>query len=101
MKEIKAWLSDAGNIYTSAAACAHADGLVKCKNCNTDGLEKYEHRTPYPSGLPDSGWVDDTIEIKLRTCKRCHGLSYIKINIEDDPDYQTYIKLKDKFKDLK
>lgn len=101
MKKIEAWLSNNNVIYTNKEDCANADGLVKCKKCNSTGLEKYEHITPYPSGLPDSGWVDDTVEIKTRTCSRCDGIGYVKNNIEDDPEFQQYLKLKHKFEESK
>ena len=101
MKEIKAWISNKDTIYLTKEACAAEDKLVVCKNCKSSGLEKYEHRTPYPSGLPDSGWVDDTIEIRERTCRRCKGLGYVDVNPEDDEEYQEFLRLKEKYKDLK
>lgn len=101
MKEVKAWVSHKGNIHTNKMLCASEDNLVVCKICKSTGLEKYEHRIPYPSGLPDSGWVDDTIEIRERTCSRCKGLGYVEINPEDDEEYQMFLKLREKYKDLK
>lgn len=97
MREIKAWISNSNKLYTSREECAEEDGLVPCKLCNSRGLEKYEHIIPYPSGLPDSGWVPDKIEIRERTCTRCAGLGYVKTNPEDDIEYQQYLKLKNKY----
>lgn len=99
MRKIEAWISNKNQLFMNKEDCAAEDGLVKCKNCNSKGLEKYEHITPYPSGLPDSGWVDDTIEIKERTCSRCFGVGYVTYNKEDDPEYQEYLKLKCKFEE--
>lgn len=101
MKEVKAWISNKGNVYTNRVLCAREDKLVVCKLCNSTGLEKYEHVIPYPSGLPDSGWVDDTIEIRERTCTRCKGLGYVECNIEDDTEYQEFLRLREKYKDIK
>lgn len=95
MREIKAWISNTNTLYMTREDCAAEDGLVKCKLCDSSGLEKYEHIIPYPSGLPDSGWVPDKIEIRERTCSRCGGLAYVKINPEDDEEYQMYLKLRD------
>ena len=97
MREIKAWISNNNALFMNKEECAVEDGLVQCKNCNSRGLEKYEHVIPYPSGLPDSGWVPDTIEIRERTCSRCNGLGYVEMNPEDDKDYQQYLKLKKKY----
>jgi hypothetical protein len=97
MREIKAWISNNNALFMNKEECAAEDGLVRCKNCNSRGLEKYEHVIPYPAGLPDSGWVPDTIEIGERTCSRCNGLGYVKMNPEDDKDYQQYLKLKKKY----
>lgn len=99
MRKIEVWKSNKNVLFMNKEDCAAEDGLVKCKNCNSKGLEKYEHITPYPSGLPDSGWVDDTIEIKERTCSRCFGVGYVAYNKEDDPEYQEYLKLKYKFEE--
>lgn len=101
MIEMKVWVSNKDMIYSNKEDCAKADGLVKCKLCNSRGIEKYEVTIPYPSGLPDSDWVDDTIEIRERTCTRCKGLGYVEINIEDDKEYQEFLRLKEKYKDIK
>ena len=101
MKEIKAWISNKGTIHLNRNECAAEDKLVQCKNCKSSGLETYEHRIPYPSGLPDSGWVNDTIETRKRTCSRCNGLGYVEINPEDDEEYQMFLKLREKYKDSK
>ena len=101
MKKVEMWEAKNGMLFKNRHSCAEADGLVVCKNCYTTGLEEYEHATPYPDGLPDSGWVDDTIEIRERTCTRCNGFGYVEINPEDDEEYQLFLKLKEKYKDSK
>ena len=100
MKIVEAYISNKGNVYLDKKECAIEDNLIKCKLCSGTGFEKYTYTKPYPSGLPDSGWVDDEIIEDTRKCFRCHGLGYTKYNIEDDEDYQIYLKLKDKFKNI-
>lgn len=86
-----------GKIFDNIEDCAKEDNLAVCYACKGKGVEKYEHRIPYPSGLPDSGWVDDTIEIRTRECSRCKGLKYVEYNKEEDPEYIEYQRLKQKF----
>ena len=101
MKKIEAYISTKGNLYLDKESCAADDELVKCRICSGSGKEYYEHveTIPYPSGLPDSGWVDDEIirTTKSRECTRCFGLGYVKENIEDNAEYQKYLELKKKF----
>lgn len=99
MRTVEAYISNKGNTYLDKEACAKEDNLVKCKLCNGSGNEKYTYNKPYPSGLPDSGWVPDEIIWDSRKCTRCSGIGYTAYNIEDDKDYQTYLKLKEKFGD--
>jgi hypothetical protein len=102
MRIIEAYISTTGNLYLDKESCAAEDGLVKCKICSGKGQEKYEHIEiiPYPSGRPDSGWVEPKriITPKTRECTRCLGLGYVQENIEDNEEYQKYLELKNKFK---
>ena len=52
------------------------DYIYKCPKCGGKGytLERYN---AYPSGLPDSGWVDDW-KYKEVTCDLCNGRGYTK-----------------------
>jgi hypothetical protein len=99
MKKVTAYLSENNILFHTAKECAENDGYIVCPVCKSSGKEKYEHRIPYPSNLPDSGWVDDTIEIRERDCSRCNGIGYVKYTLDQDPDYQEYNKLKDLFTD--
>ena len=45
-----------------------------CPKCGTHGFSMVKYNA-YPSGLPDSGWVDDWQEKKV-TCSLCDGLGY-------------------------
>lgn len=99
MEIVKMFVSKDRQIFETADECAAHDGLVKCLKCNGSGQERYEHRIPYPSGLPDSGWVDDTIEIKLIPCSRCNATGYTEYNIESDPEYMEFKRLQAKFGD--
>ena len=52
------------------------DYIYKCPKCGGTGytLERYN---AYPSGLPDSGWVDDWKYEKV-PCDLCDGRGYTK-----------------------
>ena len=97
MKKIIAWTSERGKVYTNPEECAKEDGLVLCYICKGSGEEKYQITIPYPSWLPDSGWVEETTETRTRTCTRCTGIGYVSCNKEDKPEYQEYLKLKNKY----
>lgn len=99
MEIVKMYVSKDRQVFPTAAECAVYEGLVKCFCCKGTGNESYEHRTPYPEGLPDSGWVEDLIETRTRKCTRCDGTGYVEYNVEEDPEYALYLKLKRKFKD--
>lgn len=98
MKKVERYLSSDGQLFASQAQCAAHEGLEKCEICQGSGKEEYEHRIPYPSGLPDSGWIPDEITIRHKTCTRCDGVGYVKSNLEFDTDYKEYLRLKEKFK---
>lgn len=100
MEKVQLYSSKDSVLFDTLEECAHHEGLVPCFCCKGIGTESYEHRTPYPTGLPDSGWVPDHTTIKTRKCWRCDGIGYVVSNIEEDPEFQLYKKLKEKFKDL-
>lgn len=97
MQKVTMYKSKSGKIFENVDDCAKEDGYVLCFSCKGKGIETFKHRIPYPSGLPDSGWVDDTIEIRERPCSRCGGLKYVAYNKEEDPEYILYKKLQDKY----
>ncbi|WP_086348766.1 hypothetical protein [Candidatus Enterococcus clewellii] len=45
----------------------------ECPQCKGTGFYQKKVIVPYPSGLPDSGWVPDTIEYKRTECNLCGG----------------------------
>ncbi len=100
MKKVEAFQSDDGSLFIHKEDCANYDGLhYKCGLCGGTGTEIYEHRIPYPSGLPDSGWVDDTIEKRSRTCTRCNGIGYQQqMDKENDPEWVEMKRLEKKLK---
>lgn len=100
MKKATVYIAKDGSIYHNRHDCAIYDKMYECPDCKTTGIIKYEHRVPYPSGFPDSGWVEDTVEIREKNCFRCSGLGYLDtIPKELDPEYKKYLELKNKFKD--
>lgn len=50
------------------------DRIYKCPKCNGKGVVSVRYNA-YPSGLPDSGWVEDW-KYKDVTCDLCHGEGY-------------------------
>lgn len=97
MKKIDAWVDNNGKGFFTKEECAKSDGLVKCRLCSGTGEEVYTEKVPYPRGLPDSDYFEFHTVNKIRTCKRCEGIGYVKMNIEDDPEYNEFLKLKKKF----
>lgn len=104
MEQVIMYKNIDGVIFERRDECAKSEGLVLCKICSGLGYEKYEHveTIPYPSNLPDSGWVEDKkiISKKNRECSRCSGLGYVTSNIEDEKDYQQYLELKKRFEKI-
>ncbi|MGG5341153.1 hypothetical protein [Enterococcus sp. AZ192] len=45
----------------------------ECPQCKGDGFYQKKVIVPYPSGLPDSGWVPDSIEYRRTECELCDG----------------------------
>ena len=98
MRKITMFQSECGRIFNTVEKCADFEGLHKCINCEGTGVEKYEHVIPYPSGLPDSGWVDDTIEIRERPCTKCNANGYVAERPQhQDPEFDEYVRLVAKF----
>lgn len=56
-------------------------GLIHiCPECGGSGKVTVEVRTPYPKGLPDSGWAhDDSITYKEVDCKLCYAEGYTAV----------------------
>jgi len=50
------------------------DKIYLCPKCNGSGILKIRYNA-YPSGLPDSGWVDDW-KYKDVECDLCKGEGY-------------------------
>ena len=45
----------------------------ECPQCKGTGFYQKKVVVPYPSGLPDSGWVPDSIEYRRTECELCDG----------------------------
>jgi len=97
MRKIVMYQSEEGQVFDNPKDAAEKDGWVTCFKCKGSGTETYEYREPYPDGLPDSGWVENPIQLLTRECSRCKGLKYVKHNKEEDPDFIKYQELKQKF----
>lgn len=52
------------------------DRPYKCPKCNGEGGEQKRYNA-YPSGLPDSGWVEEW-KFKYVQCDLCEGHGYTK-----------------------
>lgn len=50
------------------------DRKYRCPNCNGIGVVRVKYNA-YPSGLPDSGWVEDW-KYKAVGCDLCNGHGY-------------------------
>ena len=50
------------------------DKIHRCPKCNGSGMVSIKYNA-YPSGLPDSGWVEDW-KYKNIECDLCHGDGY-------------------------
>lgn len=97
MREIKAYSAKDGTVFIDKLDCVNYEGLVVCDDCNGKGEISYEKDT-YPEGLPDSGWAT-RMETFWMKCPKCVGLGYID-NIKVDPEYEEFLRLQEKFKDI-
>lgn len=62
----------------------------KCPKCDGLGYEVITYNA-YPSGLPDSGWVDDMQEFKAE-CNLCNGNGFTKEKFIAKPVKVEYVK---------
>lgn len=62
----------------------------KCPKCDGLGYEVITYNA-YPSGLPDSGWVDDMQEFKAE-CNLCNGNGFTKEKFIAKPIKVEYVK---------
>lgn len=62
----------------------------KCPKCESNGFIVRRVNT-YPSGLPDSGWVDQMEDIKY-VCDICNGQGYTKDRLVAKPVKVEYVK---------
>lgn len=74
MKEKVVFESNDGKIFDSKIDCIHHEGNYVCPKCKGNGIIK-ERYNAYPSGLPDSGWVDDW-KYKDVNCNVCNSKGY-------------------------
>lgn len=74
MKIRKIFVSEDGEEFNSLSECLAHDGKFLCPLCMGVGKIQQKYNA-YPSGLPDSGFVDDW---KYRNvhCNLCDGLGY-------------------------
>lgn len=61
-----------------------------CPKCNGRGFEEKTVNT-YPSGLPDSGWVDQMETFNI-TCNLCNGQGFTKERLIAKPVKVEYVK---------
>ncbi|MEI5994799.1 hypothetical protein [Candidatus Enterococcus mansonii] len=71
--EVKKMMSDYSANATLKEIFEDCGRPYKCPQCKGSGFYQKKIRVPYPSGLPDSGWVPDTIEYKRTECELCDG----------------------------
>lgn len=62
----------------------------KCPKCDGKGYSVKTFNT-YPSGLPDSGWVDQMEDFKI-VCDVCDGQGYTKERLIAKPVKVEYVK---------
>lgn len=66
--------SNDGKTFDNKLECIHHEGNYMCPKCKGEGIVKEKYNA-YPSGLPDSGWVDDW-KFKDVGCNVCNGKGY-------------------------
>ena len=68
------YVADDGAEFNSKTACLKHENKNICPQCGGEGViqEKYN---AYPSGLPDSGWVDDW-KTRPVDCPTCRGAGH-------------------------
>lgn len=62
----------------------------KCPKCEGKGFEVVRVNT-YPSGLPDSGWVDQMEDFNV-TCDICNGQGFTKERLIAKPVKVEYVR---------
>lgn len=72
--------SNDGQVFNSKIECIHHEGNYVCPKCKSLGTVKGRYNA-YPSGLPDSGWVDDW-KYKDVTCNVCNGKGYTETKLK-------------------
>jgi DnaJ-class molecular chaperone len=71
--ELKRIIDIYGDVKISEAIKSYGRPYT-CPKCNGDGVKKVTYNA-YPSGLPDSGWVED-IRTRDIGCDLCEGHGY-------------------------
>lgn len=71
-----------GNEYGSKTTLEELFNLFErpfeCPQCKGLGTYNKRTRVPYPSGLPDSGWVPDEIKYVPTSCELCEGHGWVE-----------------------
>lgn len=71
--EVKKLEQEYGSNATLAEIFESFDLPYECPQCNGKGTYSKRVVVPYPSGLPDSGWVPDTVKYVPSSCELCVG----------------------------
>lgn len=80
------WVANDGTEFSSKVDANTHDNpdSFKCLKCAGTGTNTIQ-RNMYPSGLPDSGWVDDFKPVQIQ-CDVCNGKGFTECELE--PIYQ-------------
>lgn len=78
MHEIKKMIDLYGEDKTLGEMLSDYNLNFTCPKCNGIGTFKKRVVTPYPSGLPDSGYVPPRITFEPIDCDLCCGQGYTK-----------------------
>lgn len=96
MTEVIQWKNNNGVIFDDRDECAKSEGLFPCPKCEGDGYWMKPFNA-YPSGLPDSGWVQD-IRYKHESCIYCMAEGYVTSKkIDEIQEQLQYENLKKKY----
>lgn len=76
--EVKELINKYGENKTLKQLADEFDMPFVCPNCSGSGYYSKKIGVPYPSGLPDSGWVPPDVRYEKTSCDLCNGNGYTK-----------------------
>ncbi len=71
MKKVTKFVAEDGTSFNTEQDCLLHEGKFVCPACSGKGTTRVKYNA-YPSGLPDSGWVEDW-QYKYTDCTTCSG----------------------------